>query len=92
MNGNKEKAIIREYTDSKGRMQYCYGMTPYEIIDQLKLCSPPANQTNIAQSLNPSVKQPSVNQVIWRRQTSRRIQDEICDLLKKSRMEVWGLD
>ena len=47
-------------------------------------------QTDIADNLDPPVRQPAVNQVIHKRQTSRRIQDAICAVIKKPFEEVWG--
>lgn len=49
-------------------------------------------QTDIADSLDPPVRQPAVNQVIHKRQTSRRIQDRICEVIGVSREIVWLSD
>ncbi len=44
-------------------------------------------QTQIADGLG--VRQPAVSQVVHKRQTSRRIQDKICEVLELSFDEVW---
>ena len=61
-------------------------MTPQEIKDALKECD--ITQTSIADELG--VRQPAVNQVIHKRQTSRRIQEAICKAISKEFNEVWG--
>jgi len=48
-------------------------------------------QQDIADSLNPPVKQSSVSQVICKKQTSRRIQNQICRKINRSFNEVWSI-
>ena len=60
-------------------------METNKIIDLLK--EKQVTQTAIADELG--IRQPAVNQVIHKRQTSRRIQDCICEKIDRSFEEVW---
>lgn len=62
-------------------------MESQEIIDLLKKVG--ITQTDIADNLDPPVRQPAVNQVIHKRQTSRRIQDAICLAINLPFEKVW---
>jgi len=64
------------------------GMSADKIKELLELAK--VTQTDIADNLDPPVRQSAVNQVIHRRQTSRRIQQRICEIIGKSMKEVWG--
>lgn len=46
-------------------------------------------QADVADNLVPPVRQSAVNQVIHKKQTSRRIQDAICEVIEKPFEEVW---
>lgn len=58
-----------------------------ELLEEKKV-----TQTDIADSLVPPVRQPAVNQVIHKRQTSRRIQDKICEIIGYPFEKVWLSD
>ena len=60
-------------------------MKSSEIVRLLKIER--VTQRRIAEELG--IKQPTVNQVIHKRQTSRRIQDHICEIIRYSFKEVW---
>ena len=62
-------------------------MEAKEINDLLK--EKGVTQADVADNLEPPVRQSAVNQVIHKKQTSRRIQDAICDIIKKPFEEVW---
>jgi len=64
-----------------------------EINDILKKLE--ITQSDIADNLVPSVRQSAVNQVIHRKQTSKRIRDAVYDIVGKdigrSFDDVWGI-
>ena len=62
-------------------------MEPLRINELLKEAG--VTQADVADNLEPPVRQSAVNQVIHKKQTSRRIQDAICDIIKKPFEEVW---
>ena len=47
-------------------------------------------QADVADNLVPPVRQSAVNQVIHKKQTSKRIQDAICVVIDKPFEEVWA--
>lgn len=63
-------------------------MTPKEINEALRNAG--VTQSDISRNLKPSVTQPAVNQVVHKRQTSKRIQDAICSAIGKTWEEVFG--
>ena len=62
-------------------------MDAEEINELLKKAG--VTQADIADNLVPSVRQSAVCQVIHKKQTSRRIQDAICSVIKRPFEEVW---
>ena len=62
-------------------------MKAQEINNLLKKAE--VTQADIADGLIPPVRQSAVNQVIHKKQTSRRIQDKICEVIGRSFEEVW---
>ena len=63
-------------------------MEPEKIKELLKVSG--VTQANIADELEPPVRQSAVNQVIHKRQTSKRIQKRICEIIGKPFEEVWA--
>ncbi len=47
-------------------------------------------QAEVADNLVPPVRQSAVNQVIHKKQTSKRIQEAICKVIHYSFEEVWA--
>ena len=47
-------------------------------------------QAEVADNLVPPVRQSAVNQVIHKKQTSKRIQEAICSVIKRPFEEVWA--
>lgn len=62
-------------------------MLSYKIIELMK--EKGVTQAGIADNLVPPVRQSAVNQVIHKKQTSKRIQEAICKVIEKPFDEVW---
>lgn len=60
-------------------------MEPFKINKMLR--EKGVTQTMVADELG--VRQPAVNQVIHKRQTSKRIQDYICEVIGLPHEQVW---
>ena len=63
-------------------------MNSEEINELLKKAG--VTQADVADNLVPPVRQSAVNQVIHKKQTSKRIQVAICDVIKRPFEEVWA--
>jgi len=63
-------------------------MEPSRINELLKEAG--VTQADVADNLEPPVRQSAVNQVIHKKQTSKRIQIAICEVIKKPFEEVWA--
>lgn len=64
-------------------------MKPEEIKKRINKVT---TQTAIGKSLNPPVSQSAVNQVIAKRQVSKRIQNKICEVIGETWGDVFGKD
>ncbi len=73
--------MLRQTLNKKGNMNA-------EKINEL-LKEKGVTQADVADNLTPPVRQSAVNQVIHKKQTSRRIQDAICEVIEKPFEEVW---